>query len=715
MSTTYYSLYIQKVYALAKSLVIKSDAAAQAINQSLVDLGYSVDDNLPTTWKYYQNLAGQYHETDTPMQVISLDTLETIDFTVANLKIHRATAEEYTVGSTYYNALLRRFPTQENLIYGILHPVNIQTAIAASEGTILYANEDLVESQETILLAQIQTRIQHFLARWSVNAYTLTDELYLPAQLGIMYSQLPIWILNSRLENCRTNYVHTFHIREYLASHNRLDRYINELTIKQQLFLYRNILYIENNAGKQATFDWLVERLLTERNVPLAEYIMRHNLADMPSDIYPTTEFKRQAVNKHYSPGISEVESLMGVLTDENPLARSNSEVIGDTYLDTVQRFRNNRYTALPTKILDSSITDMSESGAITLTDFLLSHWIRWSAENRYISVVTVPHPKTGDFFQLPVKDAFILFLYCQNRAYGVTLEEIPHAIFANEVRKPTIPSFDTLRSLTETRYVSDDQIRTARLNNPVVARQYVSVQAFMAAVGKIFDRAEEHQSQYQRRQHMIARAQTQVVTDHFYMDAPTTLLSSGEPTRYEDWIEQRGYDVLELTTLEAGILAENIVIKATGAELTNRISLKELQKSLLKLMAQLSSYTIQFVQNINQGPILVADDPTIRLGDESVKGFGGWQADLVGPDVMGLDHRVHVRWELDAGTLAEVSTTTRLRTSLMTHTGIKLDLRCRGVTRNRVLTGLPEYQVISEEPDFHHIVIDRDGTVLRS
>lgn len=704
MSTTYYSLYVQKVMAMAKTMVIKSDATAQAINTDLVGTGRAVDSDFPETWKYYLNLNGQYHATDKEMTVISLDTLETIVFSKENLRTHRATARNYAYGSKYYNDLVARFPDQETLILGILNPVDLTHAVEASEGTILYADKNLIEGQETNLLEKLQGYIDRFLVRWSVDAYRLTDDLYVPAQLGVLYLNLPLWILNIRLENCKTQYAHSFHIREYLASHNRLDKYIEQLTIKQQLWLYRNILYIENNAGKQETFDWLVENIVTERGIPLAQYVMRHNLEEMPDHIYPEVEFKRSAVNRHYSPGVTEVRNLLTVLEDENDLARRNPVVLDRTHRDTTQRFKNALHTKLPTKALDSSITDLTDSGAITFSDFLMNHWLYWASTNRYQSVLTVTHPKTGDYFQIPVRDAFITYLYCYNQSMGQSLEIIPD-IMALEVRKDRVPRPENLWPLVERRYIKDHHIEKALDDNPPVLT-YISVDAFKDAVEAIYDRANEHRMEYVVEEHQVVRGQVQAITDHFYMDVPVTLVKGDEVRDYEVWFKDKGYDFPELTRLEHGLLAASLVQAATGLDLTNRRSLKEMQGAMLKLMGQLSSYSVQFIQNINAGPILVADDPTQRLGDEWVKGTGGWAADIVGPGVMNITGRGNQTWHLDTDVMTDLNLSMQLRHREYFDPTVDYSLHSRTTFEHRVEGFQVGINFVDPDPDHWNIVI---------
>lgn len=103
-TTSAVDVYVQQTLKLVRSLVIKSELSAYRSNKDIVKRygEDAVDQDSPETWKYYLNLAGQYHFSDTMMKVISLDTQQEIDFTVANMRIHTATAEAYKYGTRYY-------------------------------------------------------------------------------------------------------------------------------------------------------------------------------------------------------------------------------------------------------------------------------------------------------------------------------------------------------------------------------------------------------------------------------------------------------------------------------------------------------------------------------------------------------------------------------------------------------------------------------------
>ena len=301
LDNPYYTLYLNDVFKLAQTLVIKVSSVAESINQ-LIRLKYgedAVDNYNPYSWKYYMNLAGNYHSTDTIMKVRSLDTLEEIVFSRQNLLDHPSTKDAYGYGSRYCKQLMQKYPTQEALILGILYPCDIKKAIEAEDGSIIGYPKFLVEEQEITLIKELEFFIKRFMSRWDVPAFEINSRMYRVAHLSILYSLLVPKILNLRLLRCKTDEAHSFHIRMYLASYGKLDQYMDYMTLKQQLFLYRNIKYINHNAGQTTIFKWLIDRLLTDRKIPISEFIVRHQ--DTFNEEYqPNYLFRKKPINTQF-------------------------------------------------------------------------------------------------------------------------------------------------------------------------------------------------------------------------------------------------------------------------------------------------------------------------------------------------------------------------------------------------------------------------------
>lgn len=630
MSKAQYDIYVTKVMTLARTLVIKSQATVDTINATLIQYGWDVSGD-PATWKYYLNLAGEYHPIDIPMSIISLDTLQTIDFTKANLAQHTATYREYSDStSRFYLDLVSRYPKQEMLIRGILNPVDIQTAINAEDGTILWFDPTLVEDNEENLISGLEAWVKRFRARWDVADYGLVDDLYAASHLGVMYMNIPIVIMNLRLANCHTRFAHSFHIREFLSSHGALDTYVDNLTKKQMLWLYRNIRYLQRNAGKQETFNTLVSHLLTERGLPLAAWSMRHNLANMPNNLLPDVEFVREAINYDTPSQGIDTRTVTELLDAELEVAKGNARVEADATVQINDEMQQSLQDRLNTKVLESTVVDLTDATPYTFSDCLLNHWLYLSQIGLYTAVITVDNPHTGGTYTFSVHEAFIVWLYAINKSYGFTLTTIPE-IVAFHVRRIPTPARSELQGIVDATLVSSAVIDAAYQNLPLIT-PYISTESFYQAAQAIHQKELDHRFLYATQEHFVTRGLVEQMVGRFYCDYPCDL----DPgVTYADWFQSRGLDVPTLTELEAGLLATQILSVATGANLNVSQSLKDMQTAMLRLMAQLSSYSVQFLQSINTNAIKVVDGPIIRVGDEHVHMGDDFQVDLPMADTL--------------------------------------------------------------------------------
>jgi len=392
MSSTLYQAYRRQVLALANTLVIRMDAIAIIMNRYVEAHGYTVDWSNRATWRYYMNLAGQYHALDrAQLKVIngggqgylkikiagSTGPVD-VDFTtslIGGVMGDTSIAGEYQWGSTYYNDLVRRYPDYETLILGILYPVPLSVSTTAPDGAILYcggyyrsivndalgkrvvyttpdADTALIEPNETQLIPALQQYIDGYLVRWNNPDYAITDDLYIASLLGVLYLQIPLTVMNIRLQSCHTPQVHSYHIREHLESHGRLAVHLPALPLAQTLWLYRNIRYIETNVGKQSTFDALVDNLATPAGVPLSGYSLHHLLDDIKTDLTPTAVGVREVINFRQpgtGRGVVDVDIL---LHKEIPVARDNYRdlaIVGQEIDNDIVPANTN---VLPTKII---------------------------------------------------------------------------------------------------------------------------------------------------------------------------------------------------------------------------------------------------------------------------------------------------------------------------------------------------------------------------
>jgi len=627
-----YQLYVQSAITLAKTIVIKSVDACEAINAYLIAENgeRAVDKTDETTWKYYMNLAGQYHSTDTMMTVVSWDTGETINFTVANLAVHKATKVAYAYGTKRYKALLTQYPAQEPLILGILNPVDIDTAIAATDGLILAYPDDLIESNEYSLISKLNTWVANYKTRWVNSQFSITDELYTPAHLGIMYMCLSMAIVTFRDEMSNTNEAHSFHIRQHLLSHGVPSTVIRYLTKKQALFFYRNIAYIQRNLGRQEVFKWLVDHILTERQFPLASYRMRHSDKSLTTALAPTIYFKKEAANSIYDADVGDHISLDTLLSKEIALARNNTSYIGDNTEKMRAVFEHSLSNVVETKVLESSLINYEDAGQYSIESISVNHWIYMAYLGYYNVYVHIENNKTSDEMALTMKEAYILYMYVYAKSLGLTLKEIPD-FPATFVQRIPLPSVSEMMVGVSTGKVGTDTAEYALSLSPKIT-PVKSVYDFIALC-----RAIKVAAKYQRRipsyyQDYQARGQAQDMCSRIYCDM---LCSLSTGTKYSDWLSDMKIDLTNFSKSDYSLMAQNLLVGATGIDLADVNSIGNVYNAMMTLIKKLSSYSIQYVTDPSSGSLIDLGIPMVRMCAGGFKGGDFERVDVDGVDVL--------------------------------------------------------------------------------
>lgn len=631
MVSDYLKIYLDDTIKLAKTLVIKSDDSVEALND-WVALRYgpnAVDYDDPTTWKYYQNICGLYHDTDlvqddygdlVPSIVVKsldeadLETGKAVDiyFTRENLEIHVATRKAYQYGTRYYYSLVNDHPDKEQLILGILYPADMATAIAAKHGTILAYPEGLVEPQEASLIQELSTWTSVFNARWHVKAFGTSDGLYPAAQHAIMYLNLVPKILNLRLRRCKTPEAHSFHIREYLASHGGLDRFLPYMTLKQRLFLYRNLLYIERHVGKKETFYWLLEKLLTDRRIPLAEYSARLTTG-FNEDFYPGLHFRRKPLNPAINGPERDYFSLDEVLKKELSDAWFNKLYVQNKQESIDFSFKTSVSTVKQTKLLESIVYDYNNVAVYRREDIVINHWAEMSSNGHFVALVAYKDPVDGSSRVLNAKDAFIYFMYCVMRSMGVALPTVSN-IRTNRVLRQGTRTIHDLTSLVNKKFIDKEQKARQLLDDAPEMRHCVSVSMFGVLTGDIYDFSRRQWRDVSQTQNYIRRVELQNMYTVLYCDSQTDFKEAG--MSYQDWLTKSGLWNTTLTDENYGEIAREVYLTTAALVVDETKLLKNIQHAMLSVMKQLTSYSLQYSYQAFDTQIKLLNWTTVRMGD---------------------------------------------------------------------------------------------------
>lgn len=616
-SQNYYQLYMNDVLTLAQTIVIKSVDTANGLNNYVADVMLATVDTLdPTTWKYYLNLSGQYHPTDTVMTVTSMDTLETIDFTMANLAIHTATARGYQYGTRSYLELVSRYPDQEMLILGILYPVDQATAIAADDSAILGYPPDLIEENEYSFVAKLQDFVTGYRYRWYNAAYTETDELYAAGFLGMMYLMLVPAILSIRNNACGTHEAHSFHVREYLSSNGDLGEYYDYLSTEQALWLYRNIKYIQRHPGAQSTFASLVENLLTNRNLPLARYVMLHDTSTILEDLTPALTFEYEPVNTWAEVDAKNTITLDQLMVKEQGLARDNTTDQAYYEANAQSIMQYSLKNTVNTKVFESLVVDYSNSNPVTIAGLLLNEWLRLSTEGIYTAYVSVNNPITNETINLQAADAFCFAIYCFSQTTGTPLTTVP-AFMASYVARIPLPSVADLMSVVDASLVDSSIASLALSWMPATPSSLISTDGFYAYVSSLYQATVYQRNLYSYQEHHVRRGMVWNLINRIFCSVSCDVSETG--TDYATWLTSQNIHIADWQETDYQNVFNDLVSAATGADQNTALSLASVQAAMVGILSTLSSYSVQFIATINPSNIRLSDDGYVRVGDVDI------------------------------------------------------------------------------------------------
>lgn len=595
-------------------MIVKSSFAASAINKELQSLlgSEAVNEHDPTTWKYYMNLAGEYHSTDKPMFVISLDTKERILFSPENLLVHKLTADSYVHGSRYYLTLVNQYPEQEFLINCILTPCNKKEAIDTEDGAILSYQKNLVEDTETTLIQELEIFAKNFISRWHVEAFALTDAYYPYMQRFVLGQQLFLKLLNLRLKRCKTDEAHSFHITQHLASHSRLDRWSPYLTRKQLMWFYRNISYIQRNPGKVEVFRDLIKNIFEEVEIPVSEFsIQQLNTVDQEG--YPNIRVLRNEV------------SNLGVVDSSLDFSTYNSRTLNSTYGNSswygvhgqkeLKKLKSSRFSKLKTKNLETT----KNTGKVNLPDPLeevaIRNWISLTYFKDFDQEITFLDPRTAVEYTLSSWDAVIYVHYLALRAEGVTFTRLP-PISVPHFRLKTLPPLaQLLRKLPygERRL---QRILTEFYNTTPTIGTINSVNELNSLLRKI---------SYQQQKQWMILADEDDLYGRGYLEASFMRFFGSDKFDFslgedvEVWRARLNLPVFNMNWREAGDLIASILEAAIGLEYVTKTASVD-KENLIKLFRELSSYAVQFISDVSDNDSIILNSNGLRT---SITGFG--------------------------------------------------------------------------------------------
>jgi hypothetical protein len=339
-----------------------------------------------TTWKYYKNLMGEYHEIDEYVYIKTIEDKQLVVFD-NNFRVNYPISfNELLKIDEYYNDLLENNLSMEYFIKGVLLSVSenytIEELYNLDDGSIIGYSGSLLEPQEDNLVSELNVFTINTFKRWYDIKLSDIDNLYLTGFLANLYIQMIAKLINIRLNNIHTNRTHSYHHNMFMLSW--LDTTTEFMGRKTILWLYNNAKYIKKDIGKNNILDVLIKNIFTVNKIGVSNIEVYSELPDLKAkqNIFDFQEhdsdliFKPALLNDFYmieKSDIFNIEQFLQLVATEQFLGTDilYNQIL-NSELEITEKFKFTKHRYQPTKYLFVKANiDFYVIGKITLKHIL--------------------------------------------------------------------------------------------------------------------------------------------------------------------------------------------------------------------------------------------------------------------------------------------------------------------------------------------------------
>jgi hypothetical protein len=141
-----------------------------------------------------------------------------------------------------------------------------------------------------------------------------------------------------------------------------------------------------------------------------------------------------------------------------------------------------------------------------------------------------------------------------------------------------------------------------------------ISITAFNATGNALWQAANNQRGYVSLQEDYLVRGMTYGMVERIWSDNMVQLGDYVGQT-FAQWFTSRNIDLGNFVADDYGLMYTSLVQAATGLNLTNTNSVANLQKAMIGIMEKLSSYSVQYLYEINDGEIKDIDWPMVRAG----------------------------------------------------------------------------------------------------
>lgn len=660
MSATDYTLFEDSTKLLSRTLTIGHKMVAESINNYLVDNGYQVNEN-PEEWKYYLNLAGEYHQSDydyistvnengSPYLQIRLGGLSgsyNVDLTkelIHGEHADPAIAVEYRFGSRGYNNLIQRYPKAIELIRGILYPIDKEMAIEVEDGSILQiggyirhsspnsadqyyfqkadihtvVNFDMIDPREVSIINDLETWIKNYFARWLVEDYVFFNEYYVNALLGLLHAILPAKINLLRQQRIGTSEVNTFHVKQRLNDIGGLGQYVDIIPEVVYMWLYRNADHLDTARGRSDVLEELIANVLDPLRIPANSYRVSTN-ALKTREFLPTVEMQLRPLNKTRDRLLTSRAELDTTLEKELDLAPENRREYPYDLVEIDQEVLIGPRSDYPSKIVESQWAIYTPDTPISFEEFLTSYWVYNSAKGNIGGFIFVRDPINDEAIPMSNEAALYLALWVYAKGFhDFTIKTIPSfgAMLLPKAKHFTIQGQDPFPSVSSLyiQYRKEIPYETVEelVGNVLPQYKYSSSFHFFKDAKLLYNDLTRRYLIWSKQYSPYDRAFIKRMNADLYW-RKVSVDGSQKGRKYEEFLLGLGINVMNISAEACRDLFYKIVRAATGNTEMTDDQYKALHDALIAIIKHFMSYPLQIIHSTLIGDLDVKNEAVVR------------------------------------------------------------------------------------------------------
>lgn len=611
--TSSINMYYTNTTLFTNTLQIKFTDLGYAINIGILKrYGLPVSED-KTTWRYYQNMAGIKHITNSDVRIKLIETNQIVTLSKEVLDTYKYSREELKKQGDYYKDLLSKYPEDYLFIKGCIYPVDLETAIKAEEGTILTYDKNYIEYNEYNLISDLETFIKSIYKRYNISDYILTDELYFASFMGFLFSNIPNKIINLRLSKINTNEVHSFHLEQFFRGKLDLWENVSKLNNATKMWLYKNLDLLIKHIGSERTFTTILDKIFNENNIGVGEYVLDkeditliEQLDDLTKSVIINNggKFTATKLNNSYTLDNNNklsVDTLINLeLTTVNDYdILPNAELLDDVVRNETKKINNSVLYKQETKVLDINTVKLFKTHGVDPLLSVIDNWLYLASNNKYTRKLYYTDPNTKVAIEInPLEGFYILikFLLYVNKNTNLKLTTLNWSRIINS-------NITSQEDLTYNLFNSEDMEDVAKYIKDNLPNEIYSVnnaeefQAYMAVRENLYKGIWLLDS---NADNALRSGNIKQIVNRLYLNGVVNLTKNGVSYTIDELLDSLGLNFIIKDNFDVYQSIKELVLTFTGINIDLYEDINKDTDNYIAILNKLTSYTLQVVKSVD-------------------------------------------------------------------------------------------------------------------